>query len=182
MGAIRQAYMMWKALRLPWRRDVLAGVDLDGNLYFERSVRSAQRTRRHVVYKKNINVADAQRTRRHVVYKKNINVAEYNDQLIPIQWQAWMRHTRSQPPTIQELLHDVERRRRLAENVHRLATKGMSRAVAGPEAVDTAQNSRSQPPPPPPTASKTSAPGESFEPEGWKPDSANTRSNKKDNN
>ncbi|KAJ2115483.1 hypothetical protein IW146_002279 [Coemansia sp. RSA 922] len=166
MGAIRQAYMMWKALRLPWRRDVLAGVDLDGNLYFERSVRSAQRTRRHVVY------------------KKNINVAEYNDQIIPIQWQAWMRHTRSQPPTIQELLHDVERRRRMAENVHRLATKGMSRAVAGPEAVDTAQNSRSQPPPPPP-ASKTSAPGESFEPEGWKPDSANranTRSNKKDNN
>ncbi|KAJ1887556.1 hypothetical protein LPJ71_008722 [Coemansia sp. S17] len=157
---------MWKALRLPWRRDVLAGVDLDGNLYFERSVRSAQRTRRHVVY------------------KKNINVAEYNDQIIPIQWQAWMRHTRSQPPTIQELLHDVERRRRMAENVHRLATKGMSRAVAGPEAVDTAQNSRSQPPPPP-TASKPSAPGESFEPEGWKPDSANranTRSNKKDNN
>ncbi|KAJ2253819.1 hypothetical protein GGI13_002495 [Coemansia sp. RSA 455] len=165
MGAIRQAYMMWKALRLPWRRDVLAGVDLDGNLYFERSVPSAQRTRRHVMY------------------KKNINVAEYNDQIIPIQWQAWMRHTRSQPPTIQELLHDVERRRRMAENVHRLATKGMSRAVAGPEAVDTAQNSRSQPPPT--TASKTSAPGESFEPEGWKPDSANranTRSNEKDNN
>ncbi|KAJ2058437.1 hypothetical protein GGI17_005040 [Coemansia sp. S146] len=166
MGAIRQAYMMWKSLRLPWRKDVLAGVDLEGNLYFERSVRSAVRTRRHVLY------------------KKNITVAEYNDQIIPIQWQAWMRHTRNQPPTIQELLHDVERRRRMAENVHRLATKETSRAsaVAGPETVDTAQNSRSQPPT---TASRTSAPGESFEPEGWVPASANraaTRSNKKDKN
>ncbi|KAJ2808103.1 hypothetical protein H4S07_003466 [Coemansia furcata] len=150
MGPIRQAYMMWKALRLPWRRDVLAGVDLDGNLYFERSAPSAQRTRRHVLY------------------KKNITVSEYNDQIIPIQWQAWMRHTRSQPPTIQELLHDVERRRRMAENVHSLAAKEKNRtsAVSGPEAVDIPQNSRSQPQT---TVSKTSAPGETFEPEGWVP-------------
>ncbi|KAJ2897194.1 hypothetical protein IWW38_001801 [Coemansia aciculifera] len=140
MGVIRQAYLTWKALRLPWRRDVLAGADLDGNLYFERSPQ-----------------AGAQRTRRHVIYKRNIDVAEYNDQIIPIQWQAWMRHTRSQPPTIQELLRDVERRRRMAENVHQLTAKDKRRTGAIAE----------------PAAQKTySPPGEAFAPDGWTPTSA----------
>ncbi|KAJ2351590.1 hypothetical protein H4S02_013598 [Coemansia sp. RSA 2611] len=145
--------MMWKALRLPWRKDVLAGADLDGNLYFERSVRSAQRSRRHVMY------------------KKNMPVAEYSDQTIPIQWQAWMRHTRKQPPTIQELLQDAERRRKMAENVHRLATKEASQgAVSGPEAAHATSSSHSQPQK---TTPRTSPPpGESFEPEGWVPTSS----------
>ncbi|KAJ2508957.1 hypothetical protein GGF44_005108 [Coemansia sp. RSA 1694] len=154
MGAIRQAYLAWKALRLPWRKDVLAGTDLDGNLYFERSLQ-----------------AGAQRTRRHVIYNRNITVAEYSDQIIPIQWQAWMRHTRSQPPTIQELLRDVERRRRMAENVHRLAAKDKSRigAVAGPEPRSAAQKAYSPP-------------GAAFEPEDWTPTSASRRKDKEDGN
>ncbi|KAJ2745011.1 hypothetical protein GGI20_002504 [Coemansia sp. BCRC 34301] len=148
MGAIRQAYLAWKALRLPWRRDVLAGSDLDGNLYFERSPQEG-----------------AQRTRRHVVYRKNITVAEYSDKIIPTQWQAWMRHTRSNPPTIHELVRDAERRRQMAENVRRLAAKDKNQtgAVAGPEARNIAQNSYL-----PPSE-------EAFKPEEWAPASASRR-------
>ncbi|KAJ2007171.1 hypothetical protein H4R26_000937 [Coemansia thaxteri] len=134
MGLIRQAYLQWKALRLPWRKDVLAGTDLDGNLYFERAARAAQRTRRHVLYRKNISVAD------------------YTDQLIPVQWQAWMRHTRSHPPTITELLSDVERRQRLAESV-------LARSA-----------SKQSPPPAIPKGSSPAA--TTFEPERWEPATA----------
>ncbi|KAJ2159319.1 hypothetical protein GGF46_003111 [Coemansia sp. RSA 552] len=144
MGLARRLYMQWKALRLPWRKDVLIGTDLDGNLYFERAVRGATRMRRNIVYSKKTPVSD------------------YNDKIIPVQWQAWMRHTRVQAPTIAELIQDLQRRERIADNVRRLAAnesqaarmleEGAPSATARPGGDKQAQQA---------------APGQSFKPEGW---------------
>ncbi|KAJ2847356.1 hypothetical protein IWW36_003896 [Coemansia brasiliensis] len=122
MNLLRSVYLRWKALRLPWRKEIFAGSDLDGNLYFERFVRGASRTRRRVIY------------------RKDLSISEYSDKIIPVQWQAWMRHTRQQPPTVSELLQDIRRQERIAANVLKLAET----------------NSRKP---------NTSLPGEKFQPE-----------------
>ncbi|KAJ2788774.1 hypothetical protein H4R20_007306 [Coemansia guatemalensis] len=142
MTLIRTVFMWWKALRLPWRKDVLAGTDLDGNLYFERLARGAYRSRRHVLY------------------RKNISVDEYSDKTIPVQWQAWMRHTRDQAPTVAELIQDMRRQERVAENVQRLALSDARIAKNTPAPGREQQQFQK------------SAPGQGFSPEGWQPPSA----------
>ncbi|KAJ2610537.1 hypothetical protein H4S08_003570 [Coemansia sp. RSA 1365] len=146
MAVARSMYLWWKALRLPWRKDVLAGTDLDGNLYFERLVRGVNRPRRRVLY------------------RKNITVDEYSDKIIPVQWQAWMRHTRVQAPTMAELVLDMRRQERVAENARRLALKDAR--VAACTTKNTPVPSREQ------QQFQKSAPGEDFSPEGWHPSSA----------
>ncbi|PIA16631.1 hypothetical protein COEREDRAFT_86721 [Coemansia reversa NRRL 1564] len=145
MAAARSMYLWWKALRLPWRKDVLAGTDLDGNLYFERLVRGAYRSRRRVLY------------------RKNITVGEYSDKIIPVQWQAWMRHTRIQPPTVAELVLDMRRQERVAESARRLALRDAR--VAACSTKNTSVPSREQ------QQFQKLAPGEGFSPEGWHPSS-----------
>ncbi|KAJ2521046.1 hypothetical protein H4217_001646 [Coemansia sp. RSA 1939] len=136
----RRLYLGWKALRLPWRRDVLAGTDLAGNLYFERAVRGSRRNRRHVVY------------------SRYIPVNEFTDSTIPVQWQAWMRHTRTSPPTVAELLAEIQRRECLAENVQRLAeTEAAARlAIERPDRSKTTAGSFQK-----------TTPGEGYMPEVW---------------
>ncbi|ORX67842.1 hypothetical protein DL89DRAFT_210062, partial [Linderina pennispora] len=102
-GIIRTAYMQWKSLRFPWRRDVFRGMDLEGNMYFERAFNVGSR-----------------RTRRHVMYRERFAVSEFRDDRIPVQWQAWMRHTRIDAPTAEELLADIERRQQMDMNVRML--------------------------------------------------------------
>ncbi|KAJ2451267.1 hypothetical protein EV183_003721 [Coemansia sp. RSA 2336] len=133
MGLLRSVYLQWKALRLPWRKEIFAGSDLDGNMYFERFVRSASRTRRRVVY------------------HKDLGVSEYSDKIIPVQWQAWMRHTRQQPPTVSELLQDIQRRERIAANVQKLAEN----SSCNPNRSLPAHQPQPQ----------NSAPGQKFQPE-----------------
>ncbi|KAJ2786787.1 hypothetical protein GGI15_001242 [Coemansia interrupta] len=137
MGVLRNLYMGWKSLRLPWRRDRFQGLDLDGNMYFERFMPSSSRTRRHVVY------------------RRNLTVSEYNDNIIPVQWQAWMRHTREQPPTTAELIQDIHRRERLAINVRKLA--------ALESKADPVHRIASR------EQFQKAAPGESYQPEQWAP-------------
>ena len=36
-------------------------------------------------------------------------MGDYDPETIPIQWDAWLRHTRKQVPTIEELERDAER-------------------------------------------------------------------------
>ncbi|KAJ2779184.1 hypothetical protein H4R18_004163 [Coemansia javaensis] len=139
MGIVRLAYMRWRALRLPWRRDVLAGTDLGGNMYFEQLARRARRPRRHVLY------------------RKDISLSEYSDRTIPVQWQAWLRHTRTQAPTLEELIQDIQRQERIAASVERLAERG----ARAPEPA--------QEPDPQPQQFQKSAPGEGFQPESWEP-------------
>ncbi|KAJ2083459.1 hypothetical protein H4R24_000839 [Coemansia sp. RSA 988] len=146
MAFFRPVYLWWKALRLPWRKDVLAGTDLDGNLYFERLVRGAYRSRRQVLY------------------RKNITVGEYNDKIIPVQWQAWMRHTRIQAPTVAELIQDIRRQERVAGNVQRLALNDTRVSTSSTKNAPAQSRKQQQ--------FQKSAPGQGYSPEGWQPSSA----------
>ena len=68
------------------------GHDLNGNMYFE-TILKGQKSKRTVTYKDS-------KLNHHTLY---------NTESIPIQWQSWMRHTRQDPPTIEELNADVKR-------------------------------------------------------------------------
>jgi hypothetical protein len=52
-SALKQIWLKWKTLRLPWRRQFLAGSDLSGNTFWEfKDAMNAQRYRRIVKYAK----------------------------------------------------------------------------------------------------------------------------------
>ncbi|KAG9296885.1 hypothetical protein G9A89_006840 [Geosiphon pyriformis] len=75
----------WRRASFPWRPSLYVGSDLDGNEYYET---------------KNV-VND--RHRRLVVLKDNEIVSDYTGKEIPVQWQSWLRHTRYDSPTLEEL-------------------------------------------------------------------------------
>ena len=54
--------------------------------------------------------------RRRKLKKKYKSVLIY----ILVQWQAWLRHTRYEPPTVQELVKEQQRRTRLQQKVRQL--------------------------------------------------------------
>jgi hypothetical protein len=62
-----QLWYRWKALRLPWRRQFLAGHDLAGNTFWEfKDAANANRLRRIVKYTKpTTHYADIQISRKH---------------------------------------------------------------------------------------------------------------------
>jgi hypothetical protein len=52
-SALKQIWLKWKTLRLPWRRQFLAGSDLSGNTFWEfKDAMNANRYRRIVRYAK----------------------------------------------------------------------------------------------------------------------------------
>ncbi|CAG8571117.1 3178_t:CDS:1 [Paraglomus brasilianum] len=95
----------WRSLRLPWRTRVYVGSDLSGNTYYE------SLTRFH------------DRTRRTVDLNRPIPVAEYREHDLPVQWQSWLKHTRFDPPTLQELEEDERRKRVMKEKVKLLESQ-----------------------------------------------------------
>ena len=87
-----------RKLNLPWSSKLFRGSDLNGNLYFEdTSVGKGKRT---------ISYADG---RNHI--------SQYDPHSIPIEWQAWLRHTRRDPPTIQELNSNLMQQLSIKEKV-----------------------------------------------------------------
>ena len=64
-GALKQIWYKWKTLRLPWRRQFLAGADLSGNTFWEfKDAMNAQRFRRIVKYSKQSHYADVKISRK----------------------------------------------------------------------------------------------------------------------
>ncbi|WFD42105.1 hypothetical protein MPSI1_000743 [Malassezia psittaci] len=63
------------------------------------------------------------RSRSVIKWKVSRHQSEYNPKDVPIQWDAWMRHTRPQPPSIQELLNDLERQRIVLHNARVLESR-----------------------------------------------------------
>ncbi|KAF9355314.1 hypothetical protein BGX26_006710 [Mortierella sp. AD094] len=72
----------------------LAGKDFDGNLYFEKPDPNGGRYPRRTV-----ELADPQ-----------LSEANYDDANISVQWQAWLRNTRKDPPTPAEIQRDEARK------------------------------------------------------------------------
>ncbi|KAF5389658.1 hypothetical protein D9757_004114 [Collybiopsis confluens] len=81
-----------------------AGWDLEGNAYYERA--------------NPLSSAGYSRTKRSVKYRHPDDMWNYigGSKRLPIQWSAWLAHTRVGPPTIQELQMDLSRQQRVQEN------------------------------------------------------------------
>ncbi|KAK6602026.1 hypothetical protein H4I95_07128 [Botrytis cinerea] len=84
LSPIRKAWYQWKALRLPWRKRFFVGLDLQNNSFWE--------------FRDAIN---AGRMRRIVQTPSSI---QYSDVRISPQWHQWLRHTREDAPSIEELV------------------------------------------------------------------------------
>ncbi|KAI5805681.1 hypothetical protein EDC01DRAFT_725270 [Geopyxis carbonaria] len=94
----------YRSLPLPFRRKRLLGVDLANNTYWETTLPGA-RPRRSVEF--------ATKGRDWVDYAG----------AVPVQWHQWLRATRAEPPSVQELVADVRRR----EGVRELARRSEER-------------------------------------------------------
>ncbi|KAL6243939.1 hypothetical protein RBB50_009373 [Rhinocladiella similis] len=96
MGTMRDLWIRWKMLRLPWRKRFLVGQDLVGNTYWEfRDALNHNRMRRMVRADRKTLYADVQ---------------------ISPQWHQWLRQTRSDPPSLQEQAADLQRQATLKQN------------------------------------------------------------------
>ncbi|KAF2096558.1 hypothetical protein NA57DRAFT_67259 [Rhizodiscina lignyota] len=94
-GSLRQLWYRWKSLKLPWRRQWLCGTDLAGNTFWEfRDQRNAGRIRRIARF----------RWKTH-----------HGDVELPPQWIQWLRHTRADPPSINEQKLDQVRQIQLKQ-------------------------------------------------------------------
>ncbi|KAI0480150.1 hypothetical protein GGR56DRAFT_255558 [Xylariaceae sp. FL0804] len=136
IGPIRQAWYKWKALRLPWRKRFLVGLDLSGNTYWEfRLVRPPRDA--NPVHPGNGRDAEDARWRRIVQYPRS---AHLSDVAVPPAWHQWLRHRRAAPPSLAEQRADVARR----DRARALAAEADARWEAKPSLLD-------RPPPPPST-------------------------------
>jgi len=91
---------IWQRLRAPTG---YVGRDLEGNRFYEFPSSSS----------------DPRRTKRTVKYFDPEVVWQYvgGGRRLPIQWSAWLTHTRHYPPTLEELQADLARQRRVLANV-----------------------------------------------------------------
>ncbi|ROW12758.1 hypothetical protein VMCG_00087 [Cytospora schulzeri] len=126
VSPLLRSWYKWKALRLPWRKRFLIGLDLQGNTYWEfRDLRGDPNDPRV-------------RWRRIVEYPRNTH---YGDVKVPPQWHQWLRYTREKPPSIQEQHADVRRQQQMKY----LAAEADARWEAKPRYVDAPGQATGQP-------------------------------------
>ncbi|KAI6091018.1 hypothetical protein F4821DRAFT_210448 [Hypoxylon rubiginosum] len=197
IGPVRQAWYQWKALRLPWRKRFLVGIDLQGNTYWEFRLTRGDPD------------ADPDaRWRRIVHYPRSTH---YSEVKVPPHWHQWLRYQRRHAPSLSEQAQDVVRQ----EQIKVLAAEADARWEAKPGYLDAppGRGEKSQPVPPLDTGrtqpqervagespavseryaeetqrasavkeqddpwkrAKPSAPGETWQPEAWTPPAARKR-------
>jgi len=120
---LRTAWYRWKSLKLPWRKRFLVGLDLQGNTFWE--FRDTLSSHKH-------------RMRRIVQYPSSTHYSEIK---ISPQWHQWLRHTRSNPPSLTEQSQDVIRQ----QNLKVLAAEADARWAAKPSLLDSPGQARGQP-------------------------------------
>lgn len=108
-----------KALRIG-KAKYIVGHDLAGNAYVELPSLSGSLDPRH--------------TRRSIQWKEKKEWGDYDQRSIPVQWVMWLRHTRREAPTIQELVTDRERILTTQANAARLALEDKQRREAEQQA------------------------------------------------
>lgn len=144
-----KVWYKWKTLPLPWRRQVLAGkltrssfftdglptrgfqaniagegVDLKGNTYWELRDKRA---------------AEIGRVRRMV---KTPRTTHYGEVVVSPAWHQWLRHTRAEPPSVEEQTADLLRQERLKV----LAAQADARWAAKPGYLDPPEMGQAAPP------------------------------------
>ncbi|KAK1971887.1 hypothetical protein LY78DRAFT_651353 [Colletotrichum sublineola] len=95
ISPLLEAWYKWKSLRLPWRKRFLVGRDPQGYTFWEfRETRGdgPGRFRRIVKYPRS-------------VYLSDVKVS-------PL-WHQWLRHTRQEPPTLEEQTREAFRQERM---------------------------------------------------------------------
>ncbi|KAI9343813.1 hypothetical protein BD770DRAFT_397893 [Pilaira anomala] len=92
--------LLYKTTRFPWKKHALIGFDLKGNEYWDCPNPLGGRMKRWV------QMSDR---------KANNDLTVFSQDKLPVQWQAWLRHTRNVAPTINDLVQE-ERRRALIQD------------------------------------------------------------------
>ncbi|CAO3649236.1 unnamed protein product [Cunninghamella echinulata] len=104
--------------------------------------------------------------------KEHDDYAVYNQNLLPVQWQAWLRHTRFEAPTVQELLKEQYRRQIVQERAKKLDQEWQQRKIElqkqKDEMAKLEQNSQSQQDIDTPST-EPKGQGDTFQPGEWKP-------------
>ncbi|KAF9568675.1 hypothetical protein CPC08DRAFT_678969 [Agrocybe pediades] len=101
---------LWNAVRRPVK---YVGRDLEGNIFYEAPSPN-----------------DPSRPKRTVEYYGPEAVWKYvgGGKRLPIQWSAWLTHTRKHPPTLQELQMDLERQQRVLANAAMIEARDRAEA------------------------------------------------------
>ncbi|KAF9970689.1 hypothetical protein BGZ73_006563 [Actinomortierella ambigua] len=89
----RRIALSWRSM-FPGQGRTLVGKDAAGNLYFERPDPNGGWNPRRTV-----ELADP-----------SLQYANYDEANLAVQWQAWLRNTRRQPPTLEEIQRDDARK------------------------------------------------------------------------
>ncbi|CAM0138671.1 hypothetical protein VKS41_008402 [Umbelopsis sp. WA50703] len=95
---------VYKTSRFPWKKHVLIGYDLAGNEYWEAP---------------NPHRAEG-RPKRWVQMKEQQQYSDFEQEQLPVQWQAWLRHTRPTTPTIREIIEADKKRQLIIERARQL--------------------------------------------------------------
>ncbi|KAK0621455.1 hypothetical protein B0T17DRAFT_508804 [Bombardia bombarda] len=114
VSPLLRVWTKWKALKLPWRNQFLAGTDLQGNSYWEF---------------KDVRGSNTGRLRRIVRYPPKTH---HGDVTVPPAWHQWLRHTRPSPPSIDEQRAELARQ----ERIKILAAQADARWAAKPGLMD----------------------------------------------
>lgn len=95
---------VYKTSRFPWKKHVLIGYDLSGNEYWEapNPHRPGGRPKRWVK-----------------MLEKQVE-SDFTQDKLPVQWQAWLRHTRPTTPTIAEIIAADKKRLLIIERAKKL--------------------------------------------------------------
>ncbi|KAL2122947.1 hypothetical protein VTJ04DRAFT_3402 [Mycothermus thermophilus] len=122
-----RAWYKWKMLRLPWRRKFLIGFDLQGNTYWEFLDRGAPRP----PPPSSPSSPSSPSTRWRRILKPRRSTP-FDSVTVPPAWHQWLRHTRADPPSLEEQAAEVERQARIKV----LAAQADARWEAKPRLTD----------------------------------------------
>ncbi|KAK3938491.1 NADH-ubiquinone oxidoreductase assembly factor N7BML [Diplogelasinospora grovesii] len=140
LSPFAKAWLKWKSLRLPWRRQFLVGQDLHGNTYWEFRDPGAPIPPRSSASPGSPSTPPV-RWRRIVKYPRSTH---YGDVSVSPAWHQWLRHTRPDPPSITEQTAEVARQERMKV----LAAAADARWAAKPSYIDAPGEVRGQNIPP----------------------------------
>jgi NADH dehydrogenase [ubiquinone] 1 alpha subcomplex assembly factor 2 len=105
---------------------------------------------------------------------KHANPTQLSDVKLTPQWHQWLRHTRDEPPSLQDQRAEIQRQAQLKHNAAladaRWAAKAkyIEKPKPAPEQIEGAQNNQQQARPQEPSQIGEN-PGSNYQPEAWTP-------------
>ncbi|KXN72379.1 hypothetical protein CONCODRAFT_16219 [Conidiobolus coronatus NRRL 28638] len=152
---LRQFYLKFLKVNLPFSSKKFIGEDLKGNYYYEEAFSEGYPRR-------TVKILDP-------LVKSDLS--SLANAPLPVQWISWMRHTRHHPPTIEELMNDEIRKQRTLENVKKLELlqkqEKEQKLLDNGEQVESVKET-AEPEHKESKLPQTAKP-EEFEPESWSP-------------